>query len=56
MLGNTGGLLGDTITGIASNAKCGFDEEVAIRRVFMMWFCPRIQMLVLTRSRIGLGG
>ena len=56
MLGNTSGLLGDVMTGIASNVKCGFDEEVAIRGVFTVWFCPRVQMLVLTRSGIGLGG
>ena len=55
MLGNMGSLLGDATTGIASNVECGFDEEVAIWRVFTMWFCLRIQMLVLTRSRIGLG-
>ena len=56
MLRNTGSLSGDVTTGIASNVKSGFDEEVAIRRVFTVWFCPRIQMLVLTRSGIGSGG
>ena len=55
MLGNTSSLLGDATTGIVSDVKCGFGGEVVIRRVFTMWFGPRIRILALTRSRIGLG-
>ena len=56
MSGNTSSLLGDATTGIVSNVKCGFGGEVVIWRVFTMWFCPRIRILALTRSRMGLGG
>ena len=55
MSGNTSSLLGDATTGIVSDVECGFGGEVVIRRVFTMWFCPRIRILALTRSRIGLG-
>jgi len=55
MSGNMSSLLGDAMTGIVSDVKCGFGGEVVIRRVFTMWFCPRIRVLALTRGRIGLG-
>ena len=55
MLGNMSSLLGDAMAGIASIVVCGFDGEVAIRRVFTMWFCLRVRILALTRSGIGLG-
>ena len=55
MLRNTSCLLGDATTGIASSVECGFDGEVAIRRVFTMWFCSSIRVLALTRSGIELG-
>ena len=41
--------------GIISNVECGVGGEVVIQRVFTMWFCLRIRILALTRSRIGLG-
>ena len=53
-VGKYSSLLGDATTGIVSNVKCGFGGEVVIWRVFMMWFCPRIKVLALTRGRIGL--
>ena len=55
MSGNTSSLLGDVTTGIVSDVECGFGGEVVIRRVFTMWFCSSIRILVLTRSGIGLG-
>jgi len=55
MSGNTSSLLGDATTGIVSDVECGFGGEVVIRRVFTMWFCLRIRILALSRSRIGLG-
>ena len=55
MSGNTSGLLGDVMTGIASNIECGFDRDVVIWRVFVMWFCLRIRILALMRNRIELG-
>jgi len=54
MSGNMSSLLGDATMGIVSNVKCGFDGEVVIWGMFMMWFCLRIRILALTRSRIGL--
>jgi len=55
MLRNTSCLLGDATTGIVSTVECGFDGEVAVRRVFTMWFCSSIRVLALTRSGIELG-
>ena len=55
MSGNTSGLLGDATTGIISDVECGVGGEVVIRRVFTMWFCPRIRILAFMGSRIGLG-
>jgi len=52
---NTSSLLGDATTGIISDVEFGFGGEIVIRRVFTMWFCPRIRILALTKSRIGLG-
>lgn len=53
MSGNITSLLGDVITSIVSSVECNFDKEVVIQRVFRMWFCLKIRILVTIRSIIG---